>query len=61
MVTTNQTSRNTKSILCEEEYLSTLARIDKLMDSEAGNPGGEELEHLVNLVESYEAQHFPMG
>ena len=61
MVTTNQTSRDTRSILCEEEYLSILARIDDLMDSEPFSPESFELDDLVYLVESYEAQHFPMG
>lgn len=50
-----------KPILTEAGYTAALARIDELMDAEPGTPGGEELDALVDLVESYESKHVPMG
>ena len=49
-----------KPIHSEEDYAKTLARIGELMDAEKGSPEGDELDVLVTLVESYEADHVPM-
>ena len=50
-----------KPIRTEADYEAALARIDTLMDAEAGTPEGEELDVLTDLVEHYEAKHVPMG
>lgn len=50
-----------KPIRIEADYEAALARIDALMDAEAGTPEGEELDVLTDLVEHYEAKHVPMG
>jgi len=49
-----------KPIRTEADYEAALARIDTLMDAEAGTPEGEELDVLTDLVEHYEAKHVPM-
>ena len=50
-----------KAIRSEADYNTALARIDTLMDAEAGTLEGEELDVLTDLVEHYEAKHVPMG
>ena len=44
----------------EADYDAALARISKLLDAELNTPEGEELDHLSTLVETYEAEHYPM-
>lgn len=51
---------NVFPIRTEEDYDAALARIDALMDAEAGTPEGDELEIFVTLVEAYEEKHYPM-
>jgi HTH-type transcriptional regulator/antitoxin HigA len=50
-----------RPIRTEADYETALARIDALMDAEAGTPQGEELDVLTDLVELYESKHIPMG
>jgi HTH-type transcriptional regulator / antitoxin HigA len=50
-----------RAIRTESDYEAAMARIDELMDAEAGTPEGEELDVLTDLVELYEAKHVPMG
>lgn len=50
-----------KPIRTDADYETALARIDALMDAEAGTPEGEELDVLTDLVELYEAKHVQMG
>ena len=50
-----------KVIRTEAYYEAALARIDILMDAEAGTPEGEELDALSDLVENYEEKHIAMG
>jgi HTH-type transcriptional regulator / antitoxin HigA len=50
-----------RAIRTEADYEAAIARIDELMDAEAGSPEGEELDVLTDLVELYEAKHIPMG
>lgn len=50
-----------KPIRTKVDYDVALARIDELMDSEAGTPEGDELDVLVDLAEHYEAKSEPMG
>lgn len=47
-------------IRTEEDYDAALARIDMLMNAEAGTPEWDELDILVTLVEAYEAKHYPI-
>jgi HTH-type transcriptional regulator / antitoxin HigA len=50
-----------RAIRTETDYEAAMARIDELMDAEAGTSEGEELDVLTDLVELYEAKHVPMG
>lgn len=50
-----------KIIKTEEEYESTLERINALMDAVPDTPDGDQLELLVTLVEIYEGQTYPIG
>lgn len=54
-------SSQIRAIRSEADYAAALARIDALIDAEAGTPEGEELDVLVDLVEHYEEKHVPMG
>jgi HTH-type transcriptional regulator/antitoxin HigA len=47
-------------IRTEADHKVALARIDALMEAEAGTPEADELTVLAELVESYEAKHFPI-
>lgn len=44
----------------EEEYRAALARLESLMDAEAGSEEEEELELWSLLVEKYEQENFPI-
>lgn len=50
-----------KPIRSDADHAAALARIDALMDSEAGTPAGDELDVLVDLVAHHEAKRFPVG
>ena len=45
----------------DEEHQAALTKIEALMDAEEGTPEVEELAGLVDLVEAYENEHYPMG
>jgi len=47
-------------IRTEANHRAALARINELMDAEAGTPEADELSVLADLVESYEAKRFPI-
>lgn len=47
-------------IRTEADHKATLARIDALMDAGADSPEADELSVLADLVEAYEAKHFPI-
>ena len=49
-----------KLIKSEADHEATLARIDDLMDAEAGTARGDELELLAALVELYENKSVPI-
>ena len=51
---------NIKPIHTEADYVASLARIEEMMGAEIGSPEGDELDVLVTLVESYEADNVPM-
>jgi HTH-type transcriptional regulator/antitoxin HigA len=44
----------------EADHKAALARIDALMDAVIDSPEAEELSVLADLVEAYEAKHFPI-
>ena len=50
---------NLTALKTELEYEAALVEIEKLMDS--ADPGRDRLELLVNLVCSYEDEHYPIG
>lgn len=54
---------NIKPIRTAKDHKAALAEISKLMgsDPDIGTPKGDRLDILVTLVQSYEAQHFPMA
>ena len=45
----------------KKDYDAALARIEKLMDAQAGTSEMDELELLTLLVELYEEKHFPLN
>ncbi len=47
-------------IRTEEEYEAALARIHEIFHAPLGTPEGDELENLVDLVEVYAAEHYPI-
>ena len=49
-----------KPIRTETDYQAALSRVSELMDAKAGDPEFLELDALVNLVEAYEDEHYPM-
>ena len=50
-----------KAIRSEADHRAALARIDALMEAEAGTPKGDELDVLTDLVEHYEEKDVPMS
>ena len=48
-------------IRTDADHAAALARIDALMNAEAGTPEADELAVLAELVEAYEAQRFPVA
>jgi HTH-type transcriptional regulator/antitoxin HigA len=59
---TRKRSRNfhPKVIKTTEEHDQALARIEEFFSAKPGTPEGDELELLVLLVETYEAEKFPI-
>jgi HTH-type transcriptional regulator / antitoxin HigA len=47
-------------IRTETDHRAALARINELMNAEAGTPEADELSVLADLVEVYETKHFPI-
>lgn len=50
-----------RPIKTEQDYQSALERIEELWGEVRDSPGGDELDLLVTLVESYEMNHFPIS
>ena len=50
----------TKMIRSAEEYDSAMSRIDEIFDAPVGTPEGDELDLIVNQVEVYEAERYPI-
>jgi HTH-type transcriptional regulator/antitoxin HigA len=51
---------NVENIKTEADYAKALARVEKLMDAEAGTREADELDVLATLIESYEEKHHPI-
>ena len=51
---------NTQPIRTEAEYDAALVQIELLWGAAKGTADGDRLDELVDLVESYEAQHHPL-
>ncbi|EPY01360.1 DNA-binding protein [Magnetospirillum fulvum] len=51
---------NVNTIKTPKDHKAALARIDELLDAEAGTSAGAELEALAILVERYEEDAFPI-
>src|SRR4030042_4738645 len=50
-----------RPIKTEQDYNFTIHRIEELWGAKKDTPGGDELDLLVTLVESYEMKHFPIA
>ena len=48
-------------IRTDDDHKAALARIDVLMDAEAGTDEVDELAVLAEIVEAYEAKRFPIA
>jgi hypothetical protein len=53
--------RRKVGIRTKQDHRAALARLDELMNAEAGTPEGAELEALAILVERYEREAFPIN
>ena len=60
---------DTRKITTEADYDAALARVSELMDAltgpegqieDANHPARVELDALVDLIEAYESEHYPM-
>ena len=49
---------NIQPIKTDDDYLSTMRRIEALFDAEPNTPEGDELDVLTTLVEAYETRKF---
>ena len=49
-----------RPIKTEQDYNSTIKRIEELWGSKKDTLNGDELDLLVTLVESYEMKHYPI-
>ena len=49
-----------RPIKTEQDYNSSIKRIEELWSSKKDTPEGDELDLLVTLVESYEMKHYPI-
>jgi HTH-type transcriptional regulator/antitoxin HigA len=49
-----------KPIRSEADYEAALAEVERLWGAKAGTPKGDRLDVLATLIDSYEAEHFPM-
>ena len=52
---------NIKPIKTEEDYQSTLIRIDQIWGSKKDSPQGDELDVLITIVEAYEIKNYPIA
>lgn len=52
---------NIRIIKTEQDYNSSINRVEELWGSKKDTPGGDELDLLITLVESYEMKHYPIA
>ncbi len=50
-----------RPIKTEQDYNTSIRRIEALWGAKKDSPQGDELDLLVTLVESYEMKHYPMA
>jgi HTH-type transcriptional regulator / antitoxin HigA len=50
-----------RPIKTEQDYNTSICRIEVLWGAKKDTPQGDELDLLVTLVESYEMKHFPIA
>jgi len=50
-----------ETIETEEEYKAALAEIERLFNCVPGTAEEKQLDSLVDQVEAYEAEHYPIG
>ena len=50
-----------RPIKTEQDYNSSISRIEELWGAKKDTPEGDELDLLVTLVESYEMNHYPIA
>ena len=50
-----------KPIKTEQDYNSSIRRIEELWGAKRDTPEGDELDLLVTIVESYEIKHYPIA
>lgn len=44
----------------EKDYKTAIAEVERLWGSEPNTPRGDKLDVLIDLVEAYEARHYPV-
>jgi HTH-type transcriptional regulator/antitoxin HigA len=44
----------------ETDYDLALKRAEKLLDAEMNTPEGDEIDRLIDMIEEYEAIHYPI-
>lgn len=49
-----------KAIKTEEEYNQALKRLEKIFHVPENTKEGDEAEVLINLIEKYEDEHYPI-
>jgi HTH-type transcriptional regulator / antitoxin HigA len=50
-----------RPIKTEQDYITSIRRIEILWGAKKDTPQGDELDLLVTLVESYEMKHYPIA
>ena len=54
------TSTEIKPIRTKQDYEAALVEVERLWGAKAGTPEGDRLDVLATLIDSYEAEHYPM-
>lgn len=52
---------NIRIIKTEQDYNSSINRVEELWGAKKDTPEGDELDLLITLVESYEMKHYPIA
>ena len=52
--------KNLKPIKTRADYQAAVAEMKRVWGAKSGTPDGDRLDILATLVDTYEAQHFPM-